>query len=106
MSALRAAGKHPVVDAPQVWRYSVLVSQQARKILEDALQLPVEERADVAAELLRSLDQEESALPQGEVERRWAEEITRRAERAARGESIGRDANEVLSSIESKLRQR
>jgi hypothetical protein len=82
------------------------VSNQARQVLEEALRLPIDERADVAAELLRSLDEVESPLPPEEVERRWAEEITRRAERAARGESVGRDANEVLSSIESKLRQR
>lgn len=82
------------------------VSHQARQILEDALRLPLDQRADVAAELLRSLDEVETALPQDEVERRWAEEITRRAERAARGESVARDANEVLSSLESKLRQR
>ena len=82
------------------------MSNQARQILEDALRLPVDQRADVAAELLRSLDEVETALPQDEVERRWAEEIARRAERAARGESVGRDANEVLSSLESKLRQR
>lgn len=82
------------------------VSNQARQVLEEALRLPIDERADVAAELLRSLDEVESTLPPEEVERRWAEEITRRAERAVRGESVGRDANEVLSSIESKLRQR
>lgn len=82
------------------------MSNQARQVLEEALRLPIDERADVAAELLRSLDEVESTLPLEEVERRWAEEITRRAERAARGESVGRDANEVLSSIESKLRQR
>jgi hypothetical protein len=78
------------------------VSDQARQILE----LPMDERADVAAELLRSLDEADKALPPEEIERRWAEEITRRAERAARGESVGRDANELLNSIESKLRQR
>lgn len=82
------------------------MSNQARQVLEEALRLPIDERADVAAELLRSLDEAESILPPDEVERRWTEEITRRAERAARGESVGRDANEVLSSIESKLRQR
>ena len=75
-------------------------------MLEEALRLPVEERADVAAELLRSLDDAERTLPQEEVERRWSREITRRAERAIRGESVGRDAGVVLSSIESKLRQR
>ena len=82
------------------------MSNQARQVLEEALRLPIDERADVAAELLRSLDEAESTLPQEEVERRWAEEITRRAERAARGESVGRDADGVLSALESKLRQR
>ena len=76
------------------------------QVLEEALRLPVEDRADVAAELLRSLDEAERTLPPEEVERRWKEEITRRAERAIRGDSVGRDANLVLSSLESKLRQR
>jgi hypothetical protein len=67
--------------------------------------LPVDERADVAAELLRSLDEAESTLSQDEIQRRWTEEITRRANRALRGESVGRDADEVLASIESKLRR-
>jgi hypothetical protein len=66
----------------------------------------MEVRADLAAELLRSLDDEEEALAPEEVERRWAAEITRRAERAIRGESVGRDAELVLSSIESKIRKR
>jgi hypothetical protein len=82
------------------------VSNQARQVLEEALRLPIDERADVAAELLRSLDEAESALPPEDVERLWAAEITRRAERAIRGESQGRDANEVLASIESKLQKR
>lgn len=82
------------------------MSTQARQILEEALRLPLDDRADVAAELLRSLDEAESTLSQDEVQRQWAEEITRRANRALRGESVGRDANEVLSSIESKLRKR
>lgn len=94
------------VDAPNVRLYPSAVSNQARQVLEEALRLPVDERADLAAELLRSLDETENALPPEEIERRWAAEITRRAERAARGESVGRDANEVLNSLESKLRQR
>lgn len=86
--------------------YSEDVSNQARQILEEALRLPVDERADVAAELLRSLDADEGMLSREEIDQRWAAELRRRAERAIRGESLGRDANEVLSSIESKLRAR
>lgn len=79
------------------------MSEHARQVLEEALQLPLDERADVAAELLRSLDASDASLAPDEVERRWAAEITRRAERAIRGESAGRDANEVLAAIEAKL---
>jgi hypothetical protein len=68
------------------------VSDPARQVLEHALRLPIEDRANVAAELLRSLDEAERSLPPDEVERMWADEITRRAERAIRGESVGRDA--------------
>jgi hypothetical protein len=77
------------------------MSDQARQVFDEALRLPLEQRADLAAELLRSLDEhdDEHSLPVEEVERRWAEEITRRAERARRGESAGRDANAVLSAI-------
>lgn len=82
------------------------MSDQARKVLDSALRLPVEDRADVAAELLRSLDEAEQPLPPETVEQLWAAEITRRAERAIRGESAGRDADLVLDSIESKLRLR
>jgi hypothetical protein len=82
------------------------VSDQARQVLEEALRLPIEERADVAAELLRSLDEAERSLPAEEIERQWVQEITRRADRAIRGDSVGRDASEVLNSIESKLLQR
>jgi hypothetical protein len=81
------------------------VSNQARDILKEALRLPIDDRADVAAELLRSLDEAESTLAPEEVQRRWTDEIARRASRALRGESVGRDADEVLASIESKLRR-
>jgi hypothetical protein len=81
------------------------VSNQARDILKEALRLPIDDRADVAAELLRSLDEAESTLASEEVQRRWTDEIARRASRALRGKSVGRDADEVLASIESKLRR-
>jgi hypothetical protein len=82
------------------------VSDQARDVLATALQLPVADRAELAAELLRSLDDAESLLPPDEVEQLWADEISRRALRARRGESVGRDAEAVLASIETKLQRR
>jgi putative addiction module component (TIGR02574 family) len=82
------------------------VSNQARQVLEDALRLSIDERADLAAQLLRSLDQTETGLSQDEVDQRWAAELTRRAERALSGDSVGQDGESVLAAIESKLRSR
>lgn len=50
------------------------MSGKARKVLEEALSLAPEERADVAASLLESLDEQEDA----DVEEAWAGEIERR----------------------------
>jgi hypothetical protein len=82
------------------------MGDQSRQVFEEALRLPVEQRADLAAELLRSLDEQERTLPSDEVERRWTEEITWRAERALAGELVGRDVETVLGAIESRLRNR
>ncbi len=76
-----------------------------RNVLDEALRLPLRDRADVAAELLSSLDEEEATMSAEEVERLWAAEITRRARRALRGESVGRDSDDVLDSIDHQLRQ-
>lgn len=50
------------------------MSGKAQKVLEEALALPPEERADVAATLMESLDDQEDA----DVEDAWASEIERR----------------------------
>ncbi len=55
--------------------YPVHVTDRARKLLQDAMSLPVSERAELAADLLASLDGE----PDPEVEAAWAAEIERRA---------------------------
>jgi len=46
------------------------MSHQSQQLLRDALALPVNERADVAAELLASLDDERMTDPQ-QVEAAW-----------------------------------
>ena len=56
--------------------------------------LPPQERADVAAELLASLD-EPPAEDLAAVQVAWAEEIERRARRVLTGESAGEPWDEV-----------
>ena len=55
-----------------------LMSERARKLLHDAMDLPVSERAELVADLLASLDGE----PEADVEAAWASEIERRAREA------------------------
>ena len=61
------------------------MGSEARKILESAMALSPDERAELARELIASLDGE--ADPG--VEAAWSAEITRRAERVLSGESQG-----------------
>ena len=57
-------------------------------LLKEALKLPVRDRADVAAELLASLDDQPLEDPE-EVAKAWAAEIERRGRRVLAGESAG-----------------
>lgn len=84
------------------------MSAQAQTILEQALRLSADERANLADALRRSLeDGGESNLPPEEVARLWNEEIERRLararERVARGEPTGRTADEVYADAEAKI---
>ena len=58
------------------------MSERARKLLHDAMELPLPERAELAADLLASLDGELDH----DVEAAWAAEVERRAR-----ESPGQD---------------
>jgi hypothetical protein len=60
---------------------------RVQDLLRDALMLPPEQRADLAAELLASL--EGPADDPDEVEAAWAVEIERRARCVLSGESAG-----------------
>ena len=78
------------------------MTSRAQDLLREALTLPVEERADVAAELLASLDE---APPQdaAEVEAAWAREIERRARRVMSGESAGEPWEDVRARVVQRL---
>ncbi|HEY6320097.1 MAG TPA: addiction module protein [Thermoanaerobaculia bacterium] len=74
-------------------------------LLKEVLKLSAEERADVAEELLASLE----GLPAAEtkeIEREWGAEIERRARRVLAGESPGVPWEEVKRSVRSRLTER
>ena len=70
--------------------------------MQEALKLPHTDRADVAAELLASLD-EEPADNLEEIEKAWGAEIERRARRVLAGESAGVPWEQVRQRIEKRL---
>ena len=55
--------------------YNLCMTQRSLELLEQALSLTEEERADLVASLLNSLD----ASPDPDAESLWQEEISRRA---------------------------
>ena len=81
------------------------MSSRAQELLRDALALPLDERADVAAELLASLDDAEAEHP-ADVEAAWAAEIERRARRVMAGASAGIPWDDVRRRAEAELRRR
>jgi putative addiction module component (TIGR02574 family) len=85
--------------------YNRGMTSRAQELLREALTLPLDERADVAAELLASLDDAEREQPE-EVEAAWAAEIERRARRVLAGESAGIPWEDVRRRAEGELRRR
>ena len=63
--------------------------------------MPPDERADVAAELLASLDDPETDT--GDIEAAWAAEIEKRARRVLADESAGISWEDVRRRAESEL---
>jgi len=78
------------------------MSKTGRKVLDEALQLDLADRAEVAAELLASLDGE----PDEGVEAAWAAEIERRVTRARSGEDRGRPWAEARDAAKAALTER
>jgi len=78
------------------------MSKAGAKLLEDAMKLGLPERAELAAELLASLD----GAPDEDAEAAWAAEIERRAARARSGDDPGRPWSEARDRIRDGLRKR
>jgi putative addiction module component (TIGR02574 family) len=81
------------------------MTSRAQELLREALALPSEERADVAAELLASLDDAPPDDP-ADVEAAWAREIERRARTVMSGESPGEPWEDVRARIRQRLTER
>jgi putative addiction module component (TIGR02574 family) len=80
------------------------MTSRAQEVLREALSLPIDQRADVAAELLASLD-DVGSEDIAEVEAAWAAEIERRARRVMSGESAGIPWEDVRRRAEAELRK-
>ena len=74
------------------------MSPNAKKILEEAMQLESGTRALIAETLLESLDFEEDF----EVSQAWREEIQRRGEQIDRGEVELIDSDRVMAELRKK----
>ena len=85
--------------------YDVPMGNDARTLLTEAFELTADDRAELAAELLASLD-EPTSDSQEEIDRLWAAEIERRSNRVLSGESYGEPWDEARRRIESDLAAR
>ena len=78
---------------------------RSEKLLLEALKLPLTERADMAAELLASLDDFPVATAD-EVEMAWGAEIERRARRVLAEDSQGIPWEKVQHELRDRLSKR
>lgn len=76
------------------------MTEATRDLLSRALALPLDERAEMAAELLASLEEE---VPQQQVDAAWADEIQRRVAAARAGELESTDWRVVLDRVEKEV---
>jgi putative addiction module component (TIGR02574 family) len=74
------------------------MARGARDLLTEALELPLDERAKIAAELLESLEDAET-----DVQEAWAGEIQRRVSAARAGELASTDWRTVLERVEREV---
>jgi putative addiction module component (TIGR02574 family) len=72
---------------------------QAEHVLQTALSLDANERAEIAATLIASLDPQQAE----DVEAAWAEEIKRRIESIERNEVQLIPSDEVMRSMRERL---
>lgn len=73
------------------------------QLKQEAAKLPEAQRAELALEMLRSLDEEDDFASE-EIERAWLDEIARRSAEIDRGEAIMIPGDEAIARIRQRLR--
>ena len=79
------------------------MSLTVTEIEAEARNLTAAERAELAQRLFASLEDEEPAGSEAEVERAWLEEADRRYERYLAGETQASPAKEALAHVRARL---
>jgi putative addiction module component (TIGR02574 family) len=74
------------------------MTREARELVNEALALPLDERAEIVAELLESLEPAEE-----DVQAAWAAEIETRVAAARAGELGSTDWRTVLARVEKEV---
>lgn len=82
------------------------VSTMPSDLREEALALPPEQRAELAVELLASLDDDLAENDPAEVDRAWGEEMLGRSAQITRGEVTTLTWDEVLVQVAENRRSR
>lgn len=75
------------------------VSTRSAALRNEVMALPVGDRAELAVELLASLDEQVSEIDPTDVDRAWGEEMMRRSQQVASGEASTVTWDEVLARV-------
>jgi putative addiction module component (TIGR02574 family) len=82
------------------------VNARSAALRNELLALPLDERAEFAAELLASLDDEDSSDDPVEVDLAWWDELSRRSEQIATGAVATVGWDQVLERVADSRRTR
>ena len=76
------------------------MTSAAKKVLDEALRLPDDERRRVVEALLDTMPPDTAER----IEHAWSAEIRKRAGKLERGELVARDGDDALVALEARLR--
>jgi putative addiction module component (TIGR02574 family) len=82
------------------------MSLTVHELEAEARHLPAAERAELAQRLFASLEDEEPAGSEAEVEQVWIEEANRRYDRYLAGEAQAVPSAEALARVRARLAER